>query len=146
MDVTRFKKVSSFAGGLVLAMAISAPASAAWTQVPIPAQYSSSIASLRLCKSPRNEVPAYPAWQVNSQLTRITNYVSKNTITTRRFVGSFSFPIVFFSSTTFDSTNTASVGGYGTASFDDRYVTTVGFSDGTSFQFPALKPSQIADC
>lgn len=146
MDVTRFKKVSSIVGGFALAMAISAPASAAWTQVPIPAEYASSISSLRLCKS-QIQVPfAGALWRVRSELTRFNTTVSVNTLTVRRFVGSTSYLISVFPSNSFDSTNTARVTAYGSTTQDDRFFPIVTFSTGSSYQFPALVPAQIANC
>jgi hypothetical protein len=144
MDVTLFKKISSFVGGLVLAMTISAPANAAWTQVQIPIQYSSSIASLRLCKTLLNAVPQYPSWQVRSELTRITSNVSSNTLIVRRFPGAQFAG--FYTSFSFNGTDTARTTGYSVATQDDRFFPIVSFNGAPPYQFPELMASQIADC
>ncbi len=146
MDVTRFKKVTSVLGGLALAIAVSAPANAAWTNVPIPPQYASNIASLRLCKT---EVPAPVAgsmWQVRSELTRITSNVTSNTIIVRRFSGSQSTFIGLYPSISWDSTNTARTTAYGFTTLDDRYFPVVSFYGTAPFYFPGMTPAEIANC
>lgn len=144
MDVTRMKKIASVIGGFALTLAISAPASAAWTQVPIPAQYSSSIASLRLCKTLLTGEPQYPAWQVQSELTRITSNVNANTVKVRFSPGSWWF--IPYVSTSFDSTNTARVTAFGTAAAGTRFSPAVSFNGSATLNFPEMAASQIADC
>jgi hypothetical protein len=146
MDVSRIKKMSSLLGGFALALAVSAPASAAWTNLPVPAQYASSVSGVRLCKT-QIQVPFVGAlWQVNTQVSRFDATVAGHTLYVSRVVGSSSYPVSVFFAFNWNASGVSQATGYGSTTQDDRFTIVMTFADGSTYAYAAVPTAQIAAC
>jgi hypothetical protein len=146
MDVTLAKKTLYAVVGCMMATAFSSEAKAAWTDLPVPSSYASTVSSVRVCKAPATVPVIGAAWRVTAEVTRSTPVISGVSLLARRVVGTSLVLVSAKLSTTWTGGTVNMVTVFGSQTADDRYTLILNSLAIPAYVYPLLTPSQIADC
>jgi hypothetical protein len=146
MDVSMTKKVLFTAAACLMATAFSHEADAAWTDLPVPTAYASTVSSVRVCKTATTTPALGAAWRVTAEVTRSTPVISGVSLLSRRVVGTSLVLVNAGLSTTWAGGTVNTVRAVGSQTADDRYTLILNSLAIPAYVYPLLTPSQIANC